>query len=279
MAKFFYRTNTSSDLGKKLRNLLYECDKANRAADTYCAKSGAKTFYADERQMAGGVLCVGFGDQKPDKKLWRSVGKDGDGLEMFEPNCQRIQDCIILPRRDFRPSDTATRIYNKRLSKWPEVINLHSREEWQQLAAITPTGDPDRDWQRAEKKLQDEIYVRYVELYYNKEQRQLTLTEPRYRMPLYMRRAIHLELQRIKLPVVSIQSVYQLLHVNLTDGMTDSQRLRIVQPVTPIIFEHYGRYYVGCDYPCQHPDLETIEEGKFNIKLGEFKAIIQQQPS
>ena len=267
MSKYYYRTNESSELGKKLKTLLYECDKANRAADTYCQKSGAKTFYDNPSMMAGGVVCVGFGDQQPDLQLWRSVGKDGDGLEMFEPNCQKREDCIVLPRRDFRPSDTASRIYNKRPSKWTEVVSLHTREEWIKFSAINTTDDKDRDWERAVEKLHGEMFCRYIELYYNDEQLHEQATNVQYHMPLYMRRAIHLELQRLKLPVVSINTLYALLQVS-PDGDK-----KIIQATVPVIFLHYGRYYIASDYPCQHPKLEVIEEGRFNIKRGEFQRL------
>ena len=272
MSKYYYRLNDSTELGKKLKSLLYECDKANRAADTYCQKVGAKTFYDNPSMMAGGVVCVGFGDQQPDTKLWRSVGKDGDGLEMWEPNCQTREDCIILPRRDFRPSDTAARLYARRPSRFSEVVSLHTRDEWIQMAAINTTDDPQKDWRRAVAKLEQEGYWKYIELYYNDEQRQQSANDARYHQPLYMRRAIHLEYQRLKLPVVSIQTIYSLLQVDISDGNPNQKK--VVQATTPVIFLHYGRYYIGCDHPCNHPSLEAIEEGRFNIKKIEFHRLL-----
>ena len=275
MAKYFYRFDASSELGKKFRNFLYECDKANRAADTYCAKVGAKTFYGNESAFAGGVLCVGFEDgEKVDKRLWRSVGKDGDGYEMWEPNCQKRQDVIVLPRRDFRPSDTASRVYNKRPSRWQDVANLHTKDEWIRIATITTSGDQDKDWKKAVNKLSKETFCRYVELYISDEQRQEQATNPHYRMPLWMKRAIHLELQRLKLPIVSIQALYGILQTDLTDGKKDST-MKIVQPTTPIFFELYGRYYVGIDHPCNNPTLEIITPEKFNIRRHDFEKLMR----
>lgn len=275
MEKHYYRTLESSELGRLLRKFLHDCDTAERQADNYCQKAGAQTFYGDESHMAGGVLCLGFGDQQPDKKLWRSIGKDGDGLEMYEPNCQRRQDCIILPRSDFRPSDTATRIYQRRACRWQDVAPMHTHDEWMRIAGLTPSKDADRDRHRLNEKMAKEAFCRYTELYYDDEQDKQVKASPRYRMPLYCRRAIRLEYDRLRLPVVSIQSLFSILRADLTFG----QQRAIVQPVTPIIFLHYGRYYIAIDYPCSHPDLEQIEQGQFAIKRGEAERLLRQDPS
>lgn len=269
MTKYYYRVNETSEIGKKLKSLLYECEKAERAAHTYCSKVGAETFYSDPSMLAGGVVCVGFGDAEVDLKLWRSVGKDGDDLEMYEPNCQQQIGCIILPRRNFHPSDTASRIYYKRPSRFQEVVSLHTKEEWIKMAAIKTTKDKDKNWANAIAKLEKEMFWKYIELYYNDEQLNESAKNPRYSMPFYMRRAIHQELQRLRLPVVGIQSLYSLLHVDVSDGHPDEKK--IVKATTPIIFLHYGRYYIACDHPCLSEQLEAIEEGVFTIKKGEFE--------
>ena len=275
MAKYFYRFDSGSELGKKFRSFLYECDKANRAADTYCAKVGAKTFYGNESVFAGGVMCVGFAEgEKVDKRLWRSIGKDGDGYEMWEPNVKKREDVIILPRRDFRPSDTASRVYHKRPSRWQDVINMHSKGEWIEIAKTAVHGDAGKDWEKAVEKLSKEIFCKYVEIYVNDEQRREQATNPHYHMPLWMKRAIHLELQRIKLPTVNIQPLYAMLETDLTDGK-DVQKMKIVQPVTPIYFELYGRHYIGIDQPCNNAQLEAITPEKFNIKRHEFEKLMQ----
>ena len=268
MEKHYYRTPESSELGKLLRKFLHDCDTAERQADNYCQKAGAQTFYGDESQMAGGVLCVGFGDQQPDPQLWRSIGKDGDGMEMYEPNCQRRQDCIISPRRDFRPSDTATRIYQRRPSRWQEVVSLHTKDEWIALSGINQTGDKDCDWERAVEHLHGEMFFRYIEIYYDDKQRDELANTPHYHLPFYMRRAIRLEIGRIKLPVVSIQSLYSLLRLQ---PPADQKFIKAVQPV---IFLHYGRYYLAIDHPCSHPDLEAITEGVFQMKRVEFQRLL-----
>ena len=281
MAKYFYRFDVSSDLGMKFKRFKYECDKATRAADNYCQKVGAVTFYEQPEMFAGGVLCVSFADpEKVDKKLWRSVGKDTDGYEMWEPNCEQRMDVFLLPRRDFRPCDTATRICHKRVSSWLEVVNLHTQDEWAKIAGVTPTGDKKKDWTKTCGILSKEHFVKYVELYISDEQREQA-TNKRYKMPMWMRRAIHLEWQRLKLPVVSIQSLYALLQ---TDFKTDENddKPKMVQGVTPVFFQMNGYYYIGCEYPCRHQDMEPVTKEKFQMQKNKFEWQIeraQQQKS
>lgn len=269
MAKYFYRFDTSTELGCKFRQFVYECDKANRAADSYCAKIGASTFYEEPTMFAGGVLCVGFADpDKVDKKLWRSVGKDADGFEMWEPNCQQRIDAFLLPRRDFRPCDTQTRVCEKKPCRWIDVVNLHTKEEWMKTAGLTPTDNPQKDWAATCAVLEKEYFVKYIELYIDDEQREQSANK-RYRMPLWMKRAMQLEHQRLKLPVVSVKTLYSLLQADFTNG--DDDKPKVVQGVTPIYFLLNGYYYVSCGFKCLHQDLEAVTEEKFLQRKNDFE--------
>lgn len=109
--RYYYRLPLSTTLGKEFRSLHRECDRADKAADKFCAKVGAKMYYPLPRAMAGGVLCVSF-DEKPDQQLWRHVATDEDGVEMYEPRCDKREGSIVYnPKR--KPSNTATRLYSR----------------------------------------------------------------------------------------------------------------------------------------------------------------------
>ena len=109
--RYYYRLPQSTQLGKLFHSLHRECDKAEKAADKYCAKVGAKMYYPWSLSMAGGVMCVSFEDE-PDLALWRHVATDEDGVEMYEPRCNKREGSIVYnPKR--KPSNTATRLYSR----------------------------------------------------------------------------------------------------------------------------------------------------------------------
>lgn len=92
--RFYYRFDSSTELGKKFRSLWNECNKAERAANVFAEKVGASQFTEVRRRLPHGVVCVSFDDtEEINKKQWRSVGKDQDGIEMWEPRCQAAQRC------------------------------------------------------------------------------------------------------------------------------------------------------------------------------------------
>jgi hypothetical protein len=269
MKKYCYRFDEKSELGKKFRKFLYECSRASRAADTYCKKAGAKMFYEDPSSFAGGVTCVSFDEEKKvDKKLWRSVGKDTDGIEMYEPNVQHRQDCILITRRDFRPADTDTRIYQKRVSEWIEVVNLHTKQEWIAMSGVRVTGNLEADWQNACSVMQKELFVQYTEIYVDDEQLKQLRENPRYRMPVPVKRAIQLEMQRLKLPVVNINKLYALFQPTLVE---EGKKPRVLHASTPVCFLHNGMYYIRSEFPYQNKDLKKIDEAKFILHKIEFE--------
>jgi hypothetical protein len=90
---YYYRTLIKSALGKELRSLYRACERAEAAADRFVTKVGAKRYYPHPNAFAGGVVCVGFdADTTPSDKLWQSIGKDGDGDEMWVPRKYTEQD-------------------------------------------------------------------------------------------------------------------------------------------------------------------------------------------
>lgn len=83
---YYYRIAIKTALGKEFRSLYRACERAEAAAENFVSKVGGKRYYPHPNAFAGGVVCVGFAeDAKPNGKLWESIGKDGDGDEMYVP--------------------------------------------------------------------------------------------------------------------------------------------------------------------------------------------------
>jgi hypothetical protein len=272
--RFYYRFDCGTELGKKFRSLWRECDKAERAANVFAEKVGASQFYGSPAAFAGGVVCVSFDDtEKINKKQWRSVGKDQDGIEMWEPDVRQRNGVMVLPRRDFRPSDTATRIYARRSAPWGEVCRVYSLREWSEIAGIALTGDDKKDMESVTEKMKDEIFCRYIDLYCEEEVPTDNYGRKR-RMPLYMREAIRIERERMLLPVVPVSRFYDLLRANQSAGFDDGKP-HVVQETAPTFFEWSGRYYIGIAFPCSHESLEKIDAAKYNMKAVALKAAMR----
>ena len=257
MTRHFYRFDTGSELGKRFRKLWNECTKAERAADSFARKVGAKTYYSSPSAFAGGVECVSFADgARVDKRIWRSVGKDADGLEQWVPDVSRRSDVMVLPRRDFKPSDTARRIYDRRVLAWHQVRHLHSLEEWAAMAHYALTADRERDAERLEAMLGASFFVRYIELGRNDEV-PAPPTHPKRKMPYYQRESIRIERARLTLPVVKMERFHELLQTDRSEALRDGKPT-IIQESTPTFFEYDRRFYLGIDFPCLADGLEKL---------------------
>jgi hypothetical protein len=113
--RYFYRFAMTSGLGVRFRGFWNMCQRANRAADTFAKKVGARMFYPDMRMVAGGVDAVVFPEgEKVDRRIWRSAGKDGDGMELWVPDVKKRRGEIALKEGERVPSHTASRVFDKR---------------------------------------------------------------------------------------------------------------------------------------------------------------------
>lgn len=251
MKRLFYRFEVNSDIGRQFRLLWNECNKAERAAESFAKKVGAKTYYGNASAFTGGVECVSFADgTKINKKIWRMVGKDADGLEQWVPGVKHRSDVMVLPRKDFKPSDTATRIYDRRVLSWPMVRHLHTVEEWAKLAHVAIEDD-----QWLEEVMGQSFFVRYVELYRDDEDSKPK--DKRWRLSHVARESIRIERERLKLPVVKMSRFHQLLQADKSAVMNEGKPT-IVQESTPTFFEYNRFFYLGIDYPCLADGLTEL---------------------
>lgn len=256
MARQFYRVDVTSDLGWRLRRLWNECTKAERAAEVFAKKVGAETYYPSDASFAGGVECVSFADTaKVNKKLWRSIGKDADGYEQWQPIASCRYDIMVLPRRNFMPSDTATRIYDKHILSWDKAVGLKTLEEWAKVAGVEMTDNKKEVAIKVDNILRDSYFIRYIELYRDEDED--TPKDRRTKVPYYIRESIRIERARILLPVVKTERIYQLLKADQSVAMKDGKPT-IVRDTAPTFFEYSRHIYIGCDYPCYAEGLQSI---------------------
>ncbi len=274
MAKYYYRFSESSDLGIAFRSLLNAIDKANDAADAYTAKMGGKFYYNDMAFLGGGVVALSFEDESAvDKKIWRCIGPDEGGVNMWVPRVEQESGVMVLPRKTFRPSDTASRIYSKRILRWGDVRHLYPLVKWMMLAGVEPTGDKEKDAMTVDEKMQHESFVRFVEVKGDPELMPKDAKNgKKRRMPWHITRAICIEVQRMKLPLVGLEDMYNILK-SVTEDDGKPQRS---DNTTPLQFRFCTRYYIGVNRKCTHPDLEPITQDLFLERKIAFEKTIRE---
>jgi len=218
----FYKVLVESHTGNLMVKFWHACDKAVEAADAWCQKFGAKYFYEDPRYFAGGVGCVSFGDEQPDAKLWKCIG-DIDGEKVYLPACDAVREMVPIPSRDYALHNTWDTFYLKDHIIEQTVANEDGGETKVLMVpkiSFRPS-TPQKD-----------THGRSVAAG-NK-----------------MRRAIGAEQKRLKLPVMTVQQLYQILDAKLPDG-------RLVD-TTPTFFQYSTTLYIHVAYECQAKGLTEI---------------------
>lgn len=227
--RYCYKLHVSTALGKAFMKLWHLCDKAEKAADKFAAKVGAVQYYPTDSAFAGGVACVSFsGNKPPMQNVWRSVGKDADGIEMWEPDVQKRMGNVKVKDETKIPKDTATRIYKT----------------------------------KARKDADGHLVCDYVELY-REDKVPVDKTHPKRKTPQYWSKSFRIEKERLKLPVVTTQTLMNLIGADLTSGHDTKGKMCIVLPLSPTFFRYSQSIYLRCAYPCH-------AEGMKEITLGEY---------
>lgn len=235
--RYFYRCAAASLIGKKLRKLLNDCRKAERAQMVFGKKCGAESVVPVNDAFEGGVIGVLFrDDSKVNRTVWKEIVKDAkDGKIIWRPNCEHREGAIVAKSENHHPRSTSTRIYQYQHVGWERVKHLFQDEE----AAVMPLHTERR-------------YVLYTELY--REDTDKTVRE----MSKQQREAISLERERMMLPVVTPQRVFALLQADVMADLPKDKAMHMVQPETPTFWEYDGWWYVGCCFPCKAGGLEKI---------------------
>lgn len=223
MRKYFYKFEVNSELGKAFVRLWHMCNKADKAADRFAAKVGAKTYYQVAEAFAGGVSCVEFeGGTPPRPNLWRSVGKDSDEREMWVPDVESRVGRVILKEGEPVPKDRVDRIYSKQTTK----------------------------------NASGQTVCQYIELY--RDNIPVDKAHPTRKIPYYVRESIRIERGRMKLPVVKTESILNLLGADMANGKS-VDKLQVVRDTTPTFFKYSRHIYIGCAYPCRAEGLKEID--------------------
>lgn len=217
----YYKVLAESATGKRLLGLLHACKKCEQAADDWCKKFGAKYYCDDPNYFAGGVACVAF-DAAPDPKLWREY-TTVEGEQYYLPACEAVPDRVEIPNREYALHDTWDTMYLRNQIR--EVVEkLDDGTEVKRLyvarLSFRPAGN------------QTDSHGRPVQA------------------GRALRRAIGAEQKRLRLPVVSVQQVYQAFGAVVPDG-------RIIAS-TPIVFLYGASLYIGSAYPCEAKGLTEI---------------------
>lgn len=223
---YYYRFDTSTALGKRFRSFWNELMKAERAADKFAAKVGAKTFYPNMRMVAGGVDAVSFPDGVcPNLKVWRSIGKDGDGMELWVPNVKQRRGTYQIPEGGKCPSHTANRIFSR--------------------------------------KPNDKGEVKFIELY--RDDDEAKSTDRRFKLSWAAKESIRIEKQRLLLPTISATDLLRVLSADVAADVPDDDQLHIVRIITPEMFEWRGYYYLNIAYPCRDENMEAIANETYRV--------------
>ena len=223
----YYKVLADSATGKLLARFLHACKKCELSADDWCKKFGANYYCDDPKYFAGGVACVAF-DGEPDPKLWRPYVKVG-GEQYYLPACEAVADKVEIPSRDYALRDSWDTMYLRdKIMEGPDkklyIVRLSFRPAGSQVDKLGRSRIASRD----------------------------------------LRKAITAEQKRLKLPVMTVQQIYQILRAELP------QSGRIVDK-TPIVFLYGASIYIGAFYPCQADGLEEITMQQCRTKACQFE--------
>lgn len=268
MAKhYYYRCDSASEIGKKLKKLLNDCMKAERAQMDYGRKCGAESIVPVDDNFEGGVIGVTFADDdKVNKTVWKEIVKDRDGKTIWRPNCECREGVVISKNDRYRPSDTATRLFDYKQRTFAEVKHLYTAQQWYDLGRLfltghELTGNREEDEALVGKLLSEKRFIKYVELY-------RTDTDKRIReMSKLQREAINLEHRRRMLPVVTPLRVFSLLKADAKVDIPKGKHFAIVKPETPTFWEYADHWYIGCVFPCKAEGLTEISSEAYTTKL------------
>ena len=130
MAKhYYYRCDSASEIGKKLKRLLNDCQKAERAQMDFGRKCGAESIVPVDDNFERVVIGVTFADDdEVNKTVWKEIVKDRDGKTIWRPNCECREGVVISKSDRYRPSNTATRLFDYKQRTFAEVKHLYTAQ-------------------------------------------------------------------------------------------------------------------------------------------------------
>ena len=93
----YYKIEKESELGKLAARLLGDMEDADRIADIVADKYGAKEFYTDSTNDAGGIVALEFPTNViPDPNLWMPM-QIADNPNCYVPNVRIKFNAVFSP--------------------------------------------------------------------------------------------------------------------------------------------------------------------------------------
>lgn len=214
MAKYYYKTSEKSEIGQGLTSFWRECQKAEKASETYAHNMGAVEFFFSPEGFTGGVEWLVFAmPEKVDTERWKE-GESIDGLRVWKPNVT----AVIKPRGNGKMQVTYDSPFKEAKTK---LVNG-------KRSKVKYSGRPNRH---------SNSYLF----------------------------AVRAEKERMKLPVVSTDSLMALLQLKRVENPNVEKEMDIYH--VPTFFAYKGDYYISCDYPSESKDMELINFEKYRYYL------------
>ena len=265
--RYYYRFVKTSGLGIRFRGFWNMCQRANRAADTFAKKVGAKMFYPDMRMVAGGVDAVVFPEgAKVDRRIWRSAGKDGDGMELWVPDVKKRRGAIALKEGERVPSHTASRVFDKR-----PAADATGGVAFRDADASGGVAFRDADAPGTGADVGGGTTNRtrwgYTEIYRDDEGARAG--DKRYRLSRAAKESIRIEKERMLLPRVSADELLQVLRADVLADVPKDGKPHTVRIYTPEMFEWKGFYWLSIAYPCKDEEMEAVKIEEYRLANSE----------
>ena len=260
MKNKFFKIELKSETGKKLLDLLQTCISAEKQAMEYVMRVAGTghEYYESESGMVGGIDYVVFReDEKVDPNVWRKAcvmdGKDN----CYVPNVKIGYGVAMLTSEKFKPSDTKTREFFDEIFSFRQVFLNQPVEFWSQIsgipyAKIAKETNPMKQCLLINSVLGNEKFIRYREYSNPNEKKDKTKNDRNFT------RALDYEKRRLKLPVVSIESLYGILGAVIPVKQKKNQG-----HFTPVWFKNEDSWYVSMSFDSKNKDLKKILEGTF----------------
>lgn len=141
MKIFYYKIEKETELGTKLARLLGDMNEAEAEADATADLYGAKEYYMDTVQDAGGIVAVEFPDNViPDPRLWANF-QIADNPKCYVPNV-RIREELMEAEKALQKVGVANKTVSKQDMPFEQVQFKFSREEAAKMAGVTLTTVP-----------------------------------------------------------------------------------------------------------------------------------------
>lgn len=266
--RYCYRFDADTQAGRRLRDFWREAERVDRKAEQYAKKMGAVGYYGSPEAFAGGVAYIMFDTPIADGKPLRIIGTEAwrvaaeiDGEQCYEPNVRMRTGAYMLPSKNFQPSNTAKRIYQRRHCTFEDVSRLHTVRQWYEIGGLPWNPSHTDELRRSvlKQRLDKRTFVLYNEY------------EGMSQNKSAAKRAVRAEVMRAQLPIIGNEKFYEIFGVPASQMPTAES--------TPTFFIYHGDYYISVPVQLSAQFLTEIPEQRYtyckNMALYEAKLIEQ----